>query len=97
MQSEKVKIDKKKLAQELRAESVKTFSTLFASAFGLVAALAWNEAVKDAINRYVTSGQGLKSKLLYAVIVTAFAVLVSYQMGKLSAKYNIEKDSEKEK
>ena len=88
---------RKQIAAELRAESIKTFSVLFTSAFGLVAALAWNETVKDAINRYVIPGEGLKSKLIYAIIVTVLAIIVSYQMGKLSARFNIEKDIENEK
>jgi len=87
---------KKRLAKELRAEAVKTFSTLLTSAFGLVAALAWNEAVKDAIDRYIAPGEGLKSKLIYAILVTVLAVAASYQLGKLSAHYKIEEDADEE-
>lgn len=93
----KVKIDKRRLAKELRAEATKTFSTLFTSAFGLVAALAWNEAVKDAIDRYIAPGEGLKSKLIYAMLVTLLAIIISYQMGKLAAHYKIEEDNEDKK
>jgi len=78
---------KKQFARELRAETVKTFSTLLTSAFGLVAAFAWNEFVKEAINRYVAPGQGLKSQLIYAILVTVLAVAVSYQLGKLVMLY----------
>jgi hypothetical protein len=62
------------------------------SAFGLVAALAWNEAVKDAIERYIAPGEGLKSKLIYALFVTILAIILSFQLGKLSARYNVEDD-----
>lgn len=92
-----MKIDKKHLAKELRSEAVKTFSALLASAFGLIAALAWNEAVKEAIDRYIAPGEGLKSKLIYAVFVTLLAIAISYQMGKLAAHYKVEEDLEEEK
>jgi purine-cytosine permease-like protein len=85
----------KKTAAKLKAETIRTFSMLMTSAFGLVAAFAWNEAVKDAISRYISSGQGLKSKLIYAIFVTLIAVLVSYQLGALSAKYADTSDDDK--
>jgi hypothetical protein len=76
-----------KAAKKLRFETVKTFSALLTSAFGLVAAFAWNETVKEAISRYIAPGAGLKSKLIYAIFVTALAVLVSYYLGAVAAKY----------
>jgi len=81
------KKSKREVARELKGEMIKTFSTLIMSAFGLVTALAWNEFVKGAINRYIAPGAGLKSQLIYAVLITVFAVLVSFQLGRLSAKY----------
>lgn len=96
MAEDKKKISKKQIAREFRAETVKTFTSLFTSAFALVAALAWNETVKDAIDRYITSGQGLKSKLIYAIFVTLLAVLISYEMGKIAARFKIEDESEGE-
>ncbi|OQA52066.1 MAG: hypothetical protein BWY43_00673 [candidate division WS2 bacterium ADurb.Bin280] len=81
------KKDKKSTIAELRYEAMSTFTTLFTSAFGLVAALAWNETVKEAIDRYITPGAGLKSKLIYAILVTALAVIVSFQLGKLTARF----------
>lgn len=90
------KVTKKQIAREFRAETVKTFTSLFTSAFALVAALAWNEAVKDAIERYITPGQGLKSKLIYAIFVTLLAVLISYEMGKIAARFKIDDESEGE-
>jgi len=87
----------RKLAAELRYETVKTFSTLMISAFGLVAAFAWNEVVKEAISRYIAPGSGLRSMLYYAIIVTLLAVFVSYQLGKLSSRYKIENEEAEEK
>lgn len=61
--------------------------TLSTSGFGLVAALAWNEAiqefVKQYIDKYFAGGSGVLSRFIYAVIITAFAVLVTYQLSKI--------------
>jgi len=81
------KKSKREVARELKVETIKTFSTLIMSAFGLIAAFAWNEFVKEAINRYIAPGQGLKSMLIYAILVTVLAVIVSFELGRLSAKY----------
>lgn len=86
------KKDKKSTIAEFRYEAMNTFTTLFASAFGLVAALAWNETVKEAIDRYITPGAGLKSKLVYAVFVTLLAVVVSYELGRLTTRFKIDKE-----
>ena len=66
--------------------------TLSTAGFGLVAALAWNEAiqafVKEYIDRYISVGSGIISRFIYAIIITAIAVLVTYQLTKLSRKNN---------
>lgn len=88
--------EKRSAIAEFRFEAMNTFTALFTSAFGLVAALAWNETVKDAIERYITPGAGLKSKLIYAIFVTLVAVIVSYELGRITAKFKMDKDDEKE-
>lgn len=57
--------------------------TMFTTAMGLVAALAWNEAVKALISRFVPKGQDILSLFIYALIVTLLAVLLSSRIGKL--------------
>lgn len=75
----------------LRAEFLKTMVQLATAAFGLVAALAWNGAIQGFIDRYLASGDGLKSKFIYAFIVTVIAVVVTYMLGKMAQKaYNEE-------
>lgn len=58
--------------------------TLSTSGFGLVAALAWNDAiqefVKEYIDKYISTGSGIMSRFIYAVLITALAVLVTYQL-----------------
>lgn len=64
--------------------------TLSTAGFGLVAALAWNEAVQafvnEYVNKYLSVGSGIISKFIYAVIITAFAVFVTFQLTKLAGE-----------
>lgn len=75
--------DSKKLHQELVSQMV----ALSTAGFGLVAALAWNEAiqafVKEYVDRYISTGSGVVSRFIYALIITIFAVFVTYQLSKL--------------
>ncbi|OGY17770.1 MAG: hypothetical protein A2900_00145 [Candidatus Chisholmbacteria bacterium RIFCSPLOWO2_01_FULL_50_28] len=78
--------DTKNLPQEI----VKQMLTLATSGFGLVAALAWNEFIKEAIQvyikPYVPKGSTVVSLFIYAMIVTSLAVMVTLQLTKLKAR-----------
>lgn len=77
-------------AKELKKEILKQMLTLSTSAFGLIAALAWNEVIKELIDGYIRPLVGGASKMLslliYAVLVTALAVLVTYSLSKIVKK-----------
>ncbi len=60
--------------------------SLIASAFVLIAALAWNDLIKDTVTRYLNAGSGLISRLIYALIVTIIAVIVTTRLNKLSER-----------
>jgi hypothetical protein len=81
---------KKKEDQKLHVEVVKQMVTLSTSAFGLVAALAWNSVIQEFVNTYVKkwlpAGSGIISLLIYALIITVLAVLITIQLSKLSKK-----------
>jgi hypothetical protein len=81
---------KKKEDQRLHVEIVKQMVTLSTSAFGLVAALAWNSVIQEFVNSYVKKwipvGGGIISLLIYALIITVLAVLITVQLSKLSKK-----------
>jgi len=77
--------------KSLRSEFLKTMTQLATAAFGFVAALAWNEAVKAAIDKFIEPGGGLRSKIYYAIVVTVIAVVVTYFLGKAT-----QEESEKE-
>ncbi len=78
--------------KSIQKELLKQMLTLATSGFGLVAALAWNSLIQEFVNSYVKAllpqGSGIISLLIYAVIVTVLAVLVTYQLSRLSEKFN---------
>ena len=61
---------------------------LSASGFGLVAALAWNNVIQELVNNYIKPYllTAACSLLLYAILITALAVTVTYQLTKLAEK-----------
>lgn len=52
-------------------EVIKTVITLVTTAFGLVAGLAWNDAIQALISQFFEAGSALTGQIVYAVIVTS--------------------------
>jgi hypothetical protein len=96
------KIEVPENAKELPLAVVKQMLSLATSGFGLVAALAWNELVKETLNTYVKpylpEGSKVISLLIYAAIVTILAVVVTLQLTKLQTtlEKNLHKNNRKE-
>lgn len=59
---------------------------LASAALGLVAALAWNDAIKETIKLLMSDDESLTSKYTYAILATAIAVIVVLVLAKLAAK-----------
>ncbi|RJR23409.1 hypothetical protein C4578_04210 [Candidatus Microgenomates bacterium] len=80
----------KKQAQRYQLEVVKQMVQLTTAGFGLVAALAWNQLIRTAIDTYVKPRLGESSEIfsliIYAVVVTLLAVFVTLQLGRLEAR-----------
>jgi len=78
---------KKEEEKSLQIELVKQLITLSSSGFGVAAALAWNNVIREFIDRYIArwlpEGSGVLSMLIYAVAVTVLAVVVTLQLSKL--------------
>ena len=54
-----------------------------AAGLGLVAGLAWNDAVKAIIDRFIPdTGNTIVAKVFYAIIVTVFVALVLFYLEK---------------
>lgn len=84
-----------KKAKELRVELLKTMISLATAGFGLVAALAWNDAIQSIIKELYPEGSGVSSKLVYAVVITSLAVLITYLLGRMIQETSIEEDTSK--
>lgn len=72
--------------KKLSIELIDNFTQLITSGFGLVAALAWNEAIQGVFKKIFPAEQmgGLIAKIVYAVVITLLIVIVVYQLGKVS-------------
>lgn len=74
----------------LKHEILKQMLTLATSGLGLVAALAWNEVIKEVVGNYIKpivgGSSGIISLLIYAVLVTLLAVVVTYNLTKVVKK-----------
>lgn len=72
---------------KLTIEIVRQMLTLATAGFGLVAALAWNSLIQTIVDDYIKvwlpGGGKLTSLIVYALVVTALAVFVTYQLSKI--------------
>ncbi len=67
------------------------------TSFGLVAGLAWNDAIKAFIERFFDEpGDGLKAKFLYAIILTVAVVSVSLYLSRIFKVEKKKKEKEEE-
>ena len=69
---------------------MKTIITLVTTAFGLVAGLAWNDAIQKLIESVMGAGDALTGLFIYAVVVTIIAVVVTILLARLAAKMGVE-------
>lgn len=78
-------IKAKEEARETRRQFFGQALELLAAAFALIAALAWNDAVRSLIDQYFPHGTGVYSRFMYAIGVTLLAVLVTTRLKKISS------------
>lgn len=87
-------------SNEFKVQLLETFASLITAAFGLVAALAWNEAIKQMVAAVFQSSDDLVGLCVYAIIVTVLAVIMtlliarSLNNAKKALKLAKEEDSE---
>ena len=76
--------------KEFRRHLSRKTLDLLAAGFGLVAALAWNEAIKETVNVYIKplfgDSSGVISLYIYAVFVTLLTVFIVYNISKIKKK-----------
>ena len=81
--------------KDLRLELLEKVSTLATAGFGLVAALAWNDAIKAMFDSlFPTPGDNLAAKFSYALVITILIVIITIQLGRAVnlAKKQLKKD-----
>lgn len=77
-----------------KVQFLESLSALVISAFGLVAALAWNETIKQAVAMLFSADDSIWGLLVYALIVTVLAVgatmLIVRATNKAKRKMGVE-------
>jgi hypothetical protein len=64
---------------------IQTMIALASASLGLVAALAWNEAIKATLEM-LGLGDSLSGLYAYAIVATLLAIVVLVWLGKLAAR-----------
>ena len=76
--------------KDLPVAIIKNMISLATSGFGLVVALAWNEVIKKTVEEYIDpwlgKSGGIISMLIYAIVITLLAVIVTMQLSRLQKK-----------
>jgi hypothetical protein len=71
----------------LSAEVLDKFSELITTALGLVAALAWNEAIQQLFTHlFGEAGGALAAKFFYAFIVTLIVIFATISVGRAAER-----------
>ena len=70
----------------MKSEILDKLAALITAAFGLVAALAWNGAIRAIFEEVFGSADNIPAMLIYAVIVTIIAVLVTIWVARAMKK-----------
>jgi Flp pilus assembly pilin Flp len=65
---------------------LQTMITLASASLGLVAALAWNEAIKTTIKQMLAGDESLAALYTYAILATVIAVVVVALLSRLADK-----------
>lgn len=65
-----------------KVQLLETFASLITAAFGLVAALAWNDTIKAAIKAAFGTEDDLLGMLVYAILVTIIAVIMTLLISR---------------
>jgi uncharacterized membrane protein YidH (DUF202 family) len=74
------------MAKETVRMVLQSMIALSSAALGLVAALAWNDAIKETIKQITDGDESLASKYTYAILATVIAVVVVLVLARIAAK-----------
>ncbi len=91
MSDEKPQTEEQK---SLKIELLEKISSLSTAGFGLVAALAWNEAIQGMFTQFFPKpGENLIALTGYALFITIIVVIITVQLSRMvnTAKKALEK------
>jgi hypothetical protein len=77
--------DEETKSTPLKTEVLDKISALVTAAFGLVAALAWNDAIKAVFKEVFGSADAIGPMLIYAILVTIIAVILTIIVARAAA------------
>lgn len=69
----------------LKVEVLDKIAALVTAAFGLVAALAWNEAIKAIFKEIFGTAEAITPMLIYAIVVTIVAVILTIVVARAAS------------
>jgi len=73
--------------KSLTVEILEQMSKLATTGFGLVAALAWNDAIQNLFKAlFPQPGGEIYARFIYAILITAIIVIVTLKLGDLVNK-----------
>ncbi len=85
------------MAGEFKVQLLETFAALITAAFGLVAALAWNDTIKAGVKAVFGDNNEGWGLLVYAIIVTVLAVIMTLFISKSLSKAKAALEEENKK
>ena len=77
--------DEEEKPKTLKEEVLDKIAALVTAAFGLVAALAWNDAIKTIFKEIFGDQSAVGPMLLYAIVVTIIAVILTIIVARAVA------------
>ena len=80
---ERIKEESEKISRQVKEKTLGFIIT----AFGLVAGLAWNEAIQSLIKSLFTVGKdSILVKFLYAIVMTVVVVIITVYLTRFFSK-----------
>ncbi len=76
-------METKEIKHQIKQKTIEYIAT----ALGLVAALAWNDAIKSAIDYFFITGNGVLAKVVYAALLTIIVVVITYYLVTFQKKH----------
>ena len=78
--------------KSLKLEILEKVSQLAVAGFGLVAALAWNDAIQALFKQFFGEQSAIWAKFVYALIVTVLVVFITMRLSNIIDRLKQNKD-----